>query len=121
MIQEIVTSLQADPWVWNFLCVNTGIIIHSLKKCSELQISIVAYWKAHKGRGATALLSVYGSYLALMLTNASAGTGEFLAIGYMLDSILNKAPEPKQVQELRTEVEELRHTKERRVEVEPNA
>jgi hypothetical protein len=114
MVQEFITSLQSDPWVWNFLCVNAGIIIHTLKKCSELQITILDYWKAHKGRGLTSLLSVYGSYLALMLTNSGAGTGEFLAIGYMLDSALNKAPEPKQIQELRAEVEDLRHRKERR-------
>lgn len=114
MIQEVVASLQADPWVWNFICVNAGGIIHTVKKCNELQISIAAYWRAHKARGLSALLSIYGSYLALMLTNAGAGAGEFLAIGYMLDSMVNKAPEAKHVCELREEVEKLRQKKERR-------
>lgn len=114
MIQHYIDALQADPWAWNFICVNAGIAIHTVKKCTELQISIADYWKTHKGRGLTALLSVYGSYVALMLTNSGAGTGEFLAIGYMLDSILNKAPESKEAQQLRAEVEELRCKKERR-------
>ena len=114
MIQEAVASLQADPWVWNFICVNAGVVIHTVKKCNELQISIVDYWKAHKARGLSALFSIYGSYIALMLTNSGAGAGEFLAIGYMLDSMVNKAPEPKQVVALREEVEDLRQKKERR-------
>lgn len=114
MIQTFVDALKADPWIWNFACVNAGILIHTVKKCAENKVSIGEYWKAYKGRGFTSLLSVYGSYLALMLTNSGAGTGEFLAIGYMLDSMVNKAPDPKDVQELKSEVEDLRNMKERR-------
>lgn len=55
MIQEVVASLQADPWVWNFIRVNAGVSIHTVKRCNELQISIADYWKAYKARGLSAL------------------------------------------------------------------
>lgn len=119
MVQEYIDLLRADPWVWNFLCVNAGIAIHTVKKCGEYQITLADYWRKNKARSATALLSVYGSYVALMLTNSGAGAGEFLAIGYMLDSILNKAPDSKATTELKTEVDYLRHCKERRGESRP--
>lgn len=104
MVQDYVTMLQSDPWIWNFLCVMAGMVINTIKVCRETNRSLVAYWAEHKAHSIISLLSVWSSYVALMLTNAEASPGEFLAIGYMLDSFLNKAPESRQVQGLKEEI-----------------
>jgi len=108
MVQEFVDILKGDPWVWNFLAVTAGMFIHTVKTCHTSGISIAEYWKKHKARSVTAIASVYSSYLALMISDTGAGAGEFLAIGYMLDNLLNKAPESKQAQSMREELETLK-------------
>lgn len=114
MVQNYVDILQADPWIWNFLCVMAGMVINTIKVCRETNRTLFEYWAAYKGHSVISLLSVWSSYIALMLTNSEASPGEFLAIGYMLDSFLNKAPESKNTVLLREEVEDLRTKKERR-------
>lgn len=108
MVTEFIEMLKADPWVWNFLAVTAGMLIHTIKTCNTSGIGILDYWKKHSGRSVTAIASVYGSYIALMISNGDASAGEFLAIGYMLDSMLNKAPESKQVLAMKTELSELK-------------
>lgn len=114
MIQEVVDVLKADPWVWNFIAVTAGMFIHTIKTCHTSGITMLDYWKKHKGRSATAIASVYSSYFALMLSNGEAGAGEFLAIGYMIDSLLNKAPESVKLQEIKAELAEYKCNHENR-------
>ncbi len=107
MIQEYVDILQADPWVWNGICTTAGMIGHTFKRVRDLKISPLEYWATYRWRSVTAVMSIYGSYIGMMLTNPSASPGEFLALGYMLDNLLNKA-ESGEVRELKAEVESYR-------------
>ena len=108
MVQQYVDILQADPWVWNFLCVTAGMFINTIKVCRERDRSILTYWSAHPSRSTLSVLSVYGSYVALMITNAASAPAEFLALGYMLDSMVNRAPESKDFKAMREELADIK-------------
>ena len=75
-----------------------GLVVHILKKSVNQAISPLDYLKLYKGRTAAAMSAVVTGYLTLLITDPHAGGAAYFAIGYVLDSVLNKAPSREEVE-----------------------
>lgn len=75
-----------------------GVVAHVFKRSMNEGISPIKYLTLYYGRTLASLSSVATSYVGLILTTPDAGPAAFFAIGYILDSAINKAPNKLEVE-----------------------
>lgn len=81
-----------DYLLISFIATMIGTASHYAKKCLRSEADWDTYWQTHKKRTALALISVVSGYLGTLLADPNASLLTFAAIGYTIDSVLNKAP-----------------------------
>lgn len=78
--------------VLSFVVTLVGVVSHYVKKCLKAEAEWNTYWVTHKNQTATALMAALGSYGTVLMTETNASLITYLAIGYVVDSMFNKAP-----------------------------
>lgn len=74
-----------------------GTLVHYVKKCIKLEADWNTYWSKHKPQTITAIFAVLGSYFTILYTEADPSLLTFIAVGYAIDSMFNKAPPSSKV------------------------
>ena len=74
-----------------------GTLIHYVKKCIKLEADWNTYWSKHKPQTIAAIFAVLGSYFTILYTEADPSLLTFIAGGYSIDSMFNKAPPSSKV------------------------
>ena len=73
------------------------VVVHYIKKCIRFEADWDTYWLTHKSQTFTAVTAAISSYIGILMTNTEASLLTFFAIGYVVDSMFNKAPASKKV------------------------
>ncbi len=94
---EQVSNLDTTLLLVNLGYIVLGFAIHVGKKYINDGIDPVRYLKEHAGRTGAAISAGVVSYGALMFSQPEAGPEAFIAIGYMVDSVFNRAPESNEL------------------------
>lgn len=87
-------SILSDPLYKQVASTAAGLFLHILKKKLEYRISIKDYILQHGERTVLSMVTVVGTFAAMQSVNV--GLLEFFMLGYMCDSLVNKAPTCKQ-------------------------
>jgi hypothetical protein len=75
-----------------------GVVAHIFKRSMNEGISPWCYLVMYKARTIASLTTVVTSYFGLLMTTPEAGGAAFFAIGYILDSAINKSPTALEVE-----------------------
>jgi hypothetical protein len=84
-------------YTWKYLLLSYlitigGVVMHYAKKCMRSEADWDTYWNNNKKQSAISIVAATGSYVAILLSDPGASIITFAAIGYTVDSALNKAP-----------------------------
>lgn len=99
-LSDLLGPLMLYSWGYlllSFSVTSSGVVIHYIKKCIRLEADWDTYWIKHKAQTFTALTAAFSSYISILMTNTEASLVTFFAIGYVVDSMFNKAPASKKV------------------------
>jgi hypothetical protein len=92
-MEDMVTVISDMKFVaTTFMYVLLGFFTHIIKKNLSDGVDWIRYLKEHQGRTWLAVGAGVVSWLNLLVFRPDASPAEFLAIGYIIDSIFNKAP-----------------------------
>jgi hypothetical protein len=75
-----------------------GLVSHIFKKSMDQEISPIKYVMMYRKRTILSLSGIISSFIALAVTHPTAGAAAFFALGYVLDSAINKAPTKVEVE-----------------------
>lgn len=94
-IGDLLGPLMSYGWDYilvSFLATLFGTASHYAKKCLKTEADWDTYWQNNKKNSALALVTMIGSYFGTLLADPNASLLTFAAIGYTVDSVINKAP-----------------------------
>jgi hypothetical protein len=91
-------GLSFDIVIQSLFYTAAGVVAHVFKRSMNEKISPWCYLVMYKGRTIAAMSTVVTSYIGLLMTAPEAGGAAFFAIGYILDSAVNKAPNAFEVE-----------------------
>lgn len=74
------------------VCVIVGVMVNWAKRCNELELPMMEYWRKNPARSQAAIVGTLSAFFFTMTTDPQAGKLTYIAIGYACDNLLNKAP-----------------------------
>lgn len=81
-----------DYLLFSYLITIGGVAMHYAKKVMRTEADWDTYWSENKKNSLFSIAAATGSYFAILLSDPNASILTFAAIGYTVDSALNKAP-----------------------------
>ena len=85
----------------NVLYTLAGLATHIFKRATKEKINPIEYIRVHKGRAGTAFGLIATGFFTLYSTRPEATPMEFFSVGYLGDSIFNRAPTKEEVESKR--------------------
>lgn len=91
-METAVPAFTADPLVMGIVYTLIGLLLHILRKSAEQEVTPWDYVVIHKKRTSAAFSAIASAFTTLYLSNPDAAPLEYVAIAYVLDSLINKSP-----------------------------